>query len=137
VAAFTSLSIVSSWEKKHMPRMTAKYRTALKLAEAILDHPFDPNDQKVLYRRLGEHNYFFDSKSKVWEKGEPANPPTDLVRVRVWAKAEHIEQVADKLVSELSDGDYRLIERSEPYPCRPPKQLESRVYLTFLPNTAE
>jgi hypothetical protein len=119
-----------------MPRMTAKYRTALKLAEAILTHPFEHNDQKVLYRRLGEHNYFFDSKSKVWEKGEPANPPTELVRVRVWAKAEQIEQVADKLVSDLSH-DYRLVERSEPYPCRPPKQLESRIYLSFLPSAAE
>ena len=115
-----------------MPRMTTKYRAALKIAKAI-SIPNALEDQSALYQKLNEHNYFWNSKLKTWGK-KPALAPTDLVRIRVWAAAEHVEQAADDAMNALSHHHYKLLERSSPYPCRPPKQLESRIYLTFLPE---
>lgn len=60
----------------------------------------------------------------------PADPPSNLIRVRLWADASHVEQLADTVTQMLETSGYRVLERSN-YPCRPPKQLEARVYLTI------
>lgn len=113
--------------------MTAKYRGAIQLASAKLPPATfaDWDNQSALYQKLGEHNYFWNSKVKAWEKGKTAAEPTGLVRIRVWAAAENVEQVAFDVQKELSHRNYQCLERSGPYPCRPPKQLESRIYLTM------
>lgn len=115
-----------------MPRMTQKYRAALELAKTILSSPLQPNDSQSLYHDLNQKNWFWNSKTGVWEQGEPAQKPTELVYVRVWADTEKVEQAASDVAGEMQRRDYRLVDRSETYPCRPPKQLESRIYLKFL-----
>ena len=49
----------------------------------------------------------------------------------MWAKAELVEELAQHLVEQSVEIGLRLVEKSKPYPCRPPNQLESRIYLTF------
>ncbi len=61
-----------------------------------------------------------------------ADPPTELIRLRVWADARFVEQVADECVFAVAAKGLRLVEKSDPYNCRPPKQLEARVYLSFM-----
>ena len=53
--------------------------------------------------------------------------------IRVWADASQVEAQADEVIKGLR-GKFRLIGRNGPYPCRPPQQRESRVYLEFLPG---
>lgn len=132
-----------------MPKMTAKYKFAL----ATLHHhngnmalPFDQrividyNDQEVLYSALQEAGYFWDSKKKQWEYHEPeaANDPTPMIMIRVWADKEIVEEAEQELraalTKHLATKDWSLLERSPVYGCRPPKQLEARIYLKFLPN---
>ncbi len=124
-----------------MARMTKKYKGALAVASVKLKkflmlgkNTCRFTDNKALYRALNAHNWYWNSKMEAWELGESAQKPTDLIRVRVWAATEVVRQAADDVAYELLNRNYELVERSEPYECRPPKQLESRIYLAFLPR---
>jgi hypothetical protein len=55
-----------------------------------------------------------------------------MIRIRVWAATEKVADAADAVAEAMPQYGLRLIERSEPYICRPPKQAESRIYLTFV-----
>lgn len=117
-----------------MPRLTAKYRAALETVRALRWD--DSGTQEELYARLEERLFAWDSKTKKWQElGKlPADPPTPLVMVRVWAETGKVEAAADTVQRAYEVMGYRLVERSRAYVCRPPKQLESRVYLKFLPE---
>lgn len=114
-----------------MAKMTAKYRGAVAIARTI-NIPIT-DDQEALYAALGKANILWD-KMQGWcdVSQEPADQPSDLLRIRVWAKTEDVEAQARLIVQALTKGGHRLVEQSQPYVCRPPKQLESRVYLTFI-----
>lgn len=91
--------------------------------------------RKTLYSRLIEAGMIWDSKIGVWLKlsDEPADPASPLVRIRVWAEKGKAGVLAE-LVKEglVYYGPYDLVEMSQPYPCRPPKQNEERIYLTLV-----
>lgn len=114
-----------------MPRMTAKYSAAL-AALRKLRKP-TTGDQEAAYKRLMDAGYMWDSKTQVWLNlgNEPADKPTQMIRVRVWTDASKVDDAANVVVAAMQDR-FHLVERSDPYPCRPPKQAESRVYLSFL-----
>jgi predicted CoA-binding protein len=115
-----------------MPKMTKKYKAALAAAKNIATVAV--NDSQVLYQQLNAQNWYWNSKWGIWEMGEPAQKPSDLVRIRVWAATEKVEQAAEEVTHLLQKQDYELLECSTPYVCRPPRQLESRIYLSFLPR---
>jgi hypothetical protein len=114
-----------------MAKNTAKYRGAAAIA-ASKNIPIT-DDQEALYAALGKAGVLWD-KMKGWYdvSEEPADQPSDILRVRVWAKTEDVEAQARLIVRTLTSSGYRLIEQSQPYICRPPKQLESRIYLSFI-----
>jgi hypothetical protein len=116
-----------------MPKMTAKYSSALAAARAA--QLSDGGDQETLYRRLNDAALWWDSKQGEWINftQEPADEPTPITRVRVWASGDRVSDAVSEVIKGLR-GKFKLITRSDPYPCRPPKQLESRVYLEFLPD---
>jgi hypothetical protein len=116
-----------------MPKMTAKYSTALQYAR-MRGLPTDGN-QEALYQRLNKAGFMWDSSSQEWLElaSEPADPPTPLVMVRVWANAETVEAMADMVQEFMAESDFTPVKRNGPYLCRPPKQLEARMYLEFMP----
>ncbi|MFA5836206.1 MAG: hypothetical protein WC837_04535 [Bellilinea sp.] len=57
-----------------------------------------------------------------------------LVKIRLIAGHGRAEDIADKLVSTLEDAGYEVIELTSPYPCRPPEDDKSRVYISAVPN---
>lgn len=118
-----------------MPRMTKKYTRALGTAE-MLDISTRCTAE-TLYTALGEHNHHWNSETGQWENyaAMDADPPSDLLRVRVWAAHEETPGIAAIIAAAMANNGFRLAEHSEPYPCRPPKQAESRIYLSFIfPN---
>lgn len=116
-----------------MPKLTRKYAGALPIARRL--DIADVQDQERLYAALQEQCYFWDSAGGVWTFTAlaAADEPTPLVRVRVWAATERVEQAASEIATFYTGRGYTLSERSAPYVCRPPKQRESRVYLAFVP----
>jgi hypothetical protein len=90
-------------------------------------------DAEEMYQTMADHGYQWNSESGTWDDwgAMPRDQPTELIRVRAWARAEAVEMVADGITEAMLAAGLVLVERSKPYPCRPPKQLESRVYLTF------
>lgn len=115
-----------------MPKLTVKYRSALAVAqvEGLKE------TGEALYEALAKRQYFWDSAEGEWRCADiaDADPPTPLVRLRVWSDAELVEDAADDIVRVLVETyGYTLVEQSKAYPCRPPKQLEARVYLSFNP----
>lgn len=116
-----------------MPKLTVKY--SLALACAATNGVLPSADQEALYRRLNEIGWWWDSKAQQWMNfGQmPAAAPTPKLMIRVWAASDQVERQADEVIKGLR-GKFRLIAQAGPYPCRPPKQLESRVYLEFLPG---
>lgn len=122
-----------------MPKMTAKYAWAVNTAHNHNLPVRNTHNQEELYQLLQESGFFWDSGIKRWEYHEPAaaDDPTPLIMVRVWADGEIIEEAADDLVRQASALNWRLVERSQVYGCRPPKQREGRVYLRFLPGVRD
>lgn len=116
-----------------MPRMTAKYKGARDTA--FYRNISIDGDQETLYERLQAAGFFWNSDSKKWEEFDiaDADEPTKLIMVRVWTDAEIVEEAADDIVAKTKKL-FELVERSKPYPCRPPKQREARIYLKFLPR---
>jgi hypothetical protein len=117
-----------------MPKQTRKYVAAMQIAQRekiTLLH-----DAELLYHVLAERDYHWDSGAGEWAKWAdlPADEPTEFVMVRLWAAGEVIGELAEDTIRQLEAVGLRLMERSEAYPCRPPKQLEARVYLKFLPE---
>ena len=107
-------------------KRTKKYVAAEAIALAL---GIEVNDD--IYRNLEQHNYFWHSEEGDWFKAGPPEPPTNLIRIRLWADGEKVKEDCDILLHALKGHGFVLEERSEPYACRPPKQLESRIYLTF------
>jgi hypothetical protein len=116
-----------------MPKMTAKYSTAL--IEANRRGLPTDGDQEALYQRLQKAGLMWDSSNKEWLylPDEPADPATPLVMIRVWADAEIVEEMADLIQGLLTKRNFTATKRAGVYLCRPPKQLEGRVYLEFMP----
>ena len=112
-----------------MPRQTRKYVTALETAERLNIPPLD--NPESLYSTLNQQNFFWESGEGRWVPGSEPEAATELIRIRVWAESSKVQEVANTVVRRLSGAGYALVEKSEPYICRPPKQAESRVYLTF------
>lgn len=124
------LKLPYSMEASKMPKQTAKYSTACRKASDL--NISIGNHQEELYQALNSQRFYWNSKEKVWEHlDEEANPPTELIRIRVWTDARFVEKAANDCIEALSKQGMRLVERSDVFTCRPPKQLEARVYLTF------
>jgi len=112
-----------------MPKMTAKYSAAVKAA--LMNKIPVSADQEELYQSLQDGWVFWDSKTKEWTKSkEKPAKPSELVHVRVWASDHLVDMIAEKLITDVFPR-LELVERSPVYRCRPPKQLEGRVYLSF------
>jgi hypothetical protein len=107
-------------------KQTQKYSKACQR----LTFPHDTQDQ--LYAELNRLGWFWNSKKKDWYRDDThAREATNLVKVRVWASASKVRQAAELFIETAEDNGLRFVEKSEPYPCRPPNQNESRIYLTF------
>lgn len=113
-----------------MPKLTRKYKTALSLANQL--DISERDNQERLYRLLNEAGYFWDASTQAWQQlTTDADPPTELIRVRVWAESSKVSGAAYQMRVAMEEIGYQFLDQSDPYPCRPPKQLESRIYLTF------
>lgn len=107
-------------------RQTRKYCSACEIA--ILNHA----TQEDLYTELNRLGFFWDSKKQVWERNDQlAEPPSKLIKVRVWAATDQVERVAEAMIEAMMNYELKFLEGSAPFVCRPPKQNESRIYLLF------
>lgn len=93
---------------------------------------FPHNNQDELYSELNRLGWFWNPKNQRWERNDSLpNPASELIRIRVWADSSKVADVADLCIEGMEEKGFNLIEKSSPYQCRPTKQLESRIYLTF------
>jgi hypothetical protein len=107
-------------------KQTQKYSGAC----SILTFPHTSQDE--LYQELNRLGWWWDAKVKKWARDDtPAREASNLIRIRVMASADKVSELAQHFIEASSDMELRLIEQSQPYPCRPPNQNESRIYLTF------
>lgn len=103
-----------------------------KYAGATLILSFPHNTQDELYAELNRLGWWWNAKTKQWKRDDtPAKAASTLIRIRVWAASAKVAEVAQHFIEAASDMGLRLVEKSEPYPCRAPNQNESRIYLTF------
>lgn len=94
---------------------------------------FSHENQEQLYQELNRLGWYWQVKKKDWERDDtPANEVTEIVKIRVWAATDKVSLVADLLIEQFESIDFKLLEKSPLYQCRPPQQLESRVYLSFI-----
>lgn len=116
-------------------RITEKYRKATEIAQSL---NLTTENREELYQQLNSHSYFWNSEKKDWEKiSTKADPPTELIKIRIWADARITESVASELIEALAKKGLRVMNCSEPYLCRPPKNLESRIYMDLTKNPEE
>ena len=112
------------------PRTTKKYLAALELPVFFaIDNKGTHAD---LYHHLNSIGWYWDVALKKWEHREiAANSPTQQVRIRIWANSLTIDSVAQDLQWFLEESGYQISQPTREYSCSPPRQNESRVYLTF------
>lgn len=60
-----------------------------------------------------------------------------IVKVRLIAPDEEAQDLAAMIAEALEKEGYEMIEWTTSYPCRPPDEDKSRVYLTALPKVLE
>jgi hypothetical protein len=115
-------------------RQTKKYVAAVETSKK--SGLRDWATQEGLYELLKCNGYMWDSKTGEWLylPEMAADAPSPLIKMRVWADMDVVKMVADTIASAMPHLGGELVDRSEGYPCRPPKQLEGRVYLTFKPK---
>jgi hypothetical protein len=116
-----------------MPKMTVKYSSAVSALKKI--ELETSGDQELDYQRLIAAGRLWDSKKQEWINlaAEPAGPASPMVRIRVWAEKGKAGFLAEMVKEGLCYyGPYELVDMSAPYPCRPPKQNEERVYLSLV-----
>lgn len=106
-------------------RRTQKYSKACEILS--ISH----SSQDELYSELNRLGWYWNSKNKQWERDDRIAVESKLIKVRVWANSEIVEELADLFIEQSSEIGIRFLEKSKPYPCRPPNQNESRIYLTF------
>jgi hypothetical protein len=107
-------------------KKTQKYSKACQLLT------FSHDSQEQLYAELNRLGWYWQPVKKEWERDDtPAKEATKLIKVRVWADATKVENAVDLFTENVETMGLKLLERSNPYPCRPPNQKESRIYLTF------
>lgn len=115
-----------------MARLTAKLKAAKecvlenKLAIQIYAAP------DVIYTALQGAGYWWSSDKQAWEREAAAQPAMDGSMIRVWARTDEVERIARMVCAMMEQQGMRLVEMSQPYQCRPPRQAESRVYLRFV-----
>ena len=103
-----------------------------KYTEACEILTFPHSTQQELYSELNRLGYYWNSKKKMWERDERlSKPASKLIKIRVWCGSNEIENITNAIVDNLEDAGLQLLERSDSYPCRPPQQNDSRIYLTF------
>ncbi|ELS04823.1 hypothetical protein Xen7305DRAFT_00045590 [Xenococcus sp. PCC 7305] len=106
-------------------KRTRKFVTAEETARKI-----GINVDTDIYKNLEQQGYFWISERGKWVKAGPPDIPTNLLKIRVWADGRKIQQDCEGILEAL-DPWFILEEQSGTYCCLPPKQLESRIYLTF------
>lgn len=111
-----------------MPRQTKKYVAAVDVAKGL---GIGAEDAESLYQQLNHRNFFWDASEGRWVPGSEPDPATELIRLRVWTATSQVADVANTIVRKLNAAGFSLVEKSKPYVCRPPNQLESRIYLAF------
>lgn len=108
-------------------KQTKKYAGACQIA--TLPH----TSQEQLYQELNRLGFFWNQKAQIWERNDRlAEPPSGILKIRVTTASNKIEQLADIAIEAMQQYGLNLLERSQPYICRPPKQAESRIYLSFI-----
>jgi hypothetical protein len=111
-----------------MIKQTRKYLKALEVSDDFFHHTSDE-----LYQYLTVQGYYWDANCGLWIKAadQSNDPPSTQVKIRIWADKNQVIEIAEKAIEALTDQEFRFIEKSIPYPCRPPKANDARVYLTF------
>lgn len=107
-------------------RQTKKYASACE----ILTFPHVTQEQ--LYQELNRLGWFWDSKKQQWIRDDRiAEAPSKLIKIRLWANKDKVEQIADVLQEALAPYGLKVIEKSELCLCRPPQQNDARIYFTL------
>ncbi|QSJ17713.1 hypothetical protein JYQ62_02200 [Nostoc sp. UHCC 0702] len=107
-------------------KQTQKYTKACE----TLTFPHQTQDE--LYAELNRLGYYWDSKTKEWIRDKTLpDEATKLIKVRVWAATNKVEDAAALFVEKAEEMGLKLLEKSKLCQNRPPNQLESRIYLYF------
>lgn len=116
-----------------MAKRTKKYVAAEQAAKRI-GLQVSAGHADALYTQLNAQGYQWNSEAGTWDDwgALEADQPSGMIRIRCWAAGESVGLIADGVVEAMLAAGLQLVERSQPYPCRPPQQLESRVYLSFV-----
>lgn len=117
-----------------MAKMTRKFSEAMYIISMMGKPQPYSEPGEVAYKMLADAGYQWDGKKQEWIglASVPGNPASPIIRIRVWAEAYKVEGVAGQVCSAMTGKGYTLLEQSQAYPCRPPKQAESRIYLSFI-----
>ena len=84
-------------------RITKKYRKATQIGKSLKLKILTISDREELYLQLNKESYFWNSEKREWEKiSAKADPPTELIKIRIWADARITESVASELIVNIS-----------------------------------
>jgi hypothetical protein len=109
-----------------------KMKKTQKYSKACEKLTFPHSTQDELYAELNRLGWYWQASQKEWVRDDRIpNEATKLVKVRVWADSKKVADAAALIIESVESNGLRLLQKSPPYSCRPPQQLEGRIYLEF------
>lgn len=86
------------------------------------------------YSLLESQNYFWNSKTQLWEKAQEPDPPTEKIRIRITTEGDWLQHsnLIERLEKAFKAVRLLQISKSKLYTQRPPNQLDSSIYYEFM-----
>ena len=92
------------------------------------------------YDLLEKNNYFWNSQNQKWEKAQPAEPPKQVIEIRIRTEGEWLVNpffLIQRFERAMDAIRLKAISKSKPYTQRPPNQLDSSIYYKFIDEIKE
>ena len=91
------------------------------------------------YQLLNENNYFWNSNENEWQKGPTADPPTELIKIRITSSSEWLKNsnLLERLERAFNAIRLSQVNKSKFYSQRPPNHLDCAIYFEFVDELKE
>ena len=89
---------------------------------------------EVYYEVLQKNNYFWNSQTQEWEKAVNPDPPKQIIEIRIRTEGDWLinSDLLCRIERAMDAIKLKTVNKSKPYPQRPPNQLDSAIYYQFM-----
>jgi hypothetical protein len=87
-----------------------------------------------IYKILLDNNFCWNSQLGTWDKVEPPAPPKTMIEIRIRTGSDWLinSDLLSRIERAMDAIRLKQINKSKPYPQRPPNHADSAIYYQFI-----